>query len=333
MLTIGSIDHASSRLRALEYIPLIEEYSDISVSWIPRVAAKRNQLLQKYFLSPLLKRYYFLKRVFCILFYNWDIIFIQRLFLSSFEINALKKRNSKIIFDFDDAIYSASVGGDILQTESMLKIAGEVIVSAPELMNFCNQRNINAHLITTPVNTNMFFPGAPKNKNKIIIGWTGSASTTKYLNIIKSPLQKLSKELDFELVLVGADKNFIFENVIVKKYSWQLEKEPDYIREMDIGVMPLIDDEWAKGKGGYKLFTYMASAIPVIASPVGINSAIVEHGVNGYLAGDENEWIKYLGELLSDKDKRIKMGQAGLQKVKSQYSQEKCFDQLIKILN
>ena len=113
---------------------------------------------------------------------------------------------------------------------------------------------------------------------------------------------------------------------------WSEETEVDHIQDFDIGIMPLPDSQWEQGKCGYKLIQYMACGKPVVASPVGANRKIVEHGVNGFLAGSTEEWLEALTVLRDNSDLRKKMGTAGRKKVEKRYCIQVTARRLLSIL-
>ncbi|WP_417808816.1 glycosyltransferase family 4 protein [Thioclava sp.] len=156
--------------------------------------------------------------------------------------------------------------------------------------------------------------------DRVQIGWIGTPSTwAAYMEPMMPMLQSVAVKTGARLRVVGAgaaaSPNSILDNV-----AWSEGAEVSEIQKMDIGLMPLTDTPWARGKCGYKLIQYMACGLPVIASPVGVNSEIVEHGVNGFLATSEAEWREALITLLADPDLRARMGAKGRRKVEEQYS-------------
>jgi glycosyltransferase involved in cell wall biosynthesis len=155
-------------------------------------------------------------------------------------------------------------------------------------------------------------------QNKFIIGWIGSFSTSSYLNQLINVTRKYTDINNTTMVAIGASKELLLdENIQVKK--WVEETEVEEIKEFDIGIMPLSDSPWSKGKSGFKLIQYMACGLPVIASPVGTNADIVEHGVNGFLANNDDEWIRAIETLKNQPDLRRAMGNEGRKKVESMY--------------
>jgi glycosyltransferase involved in cell wall biosynthesis len=150
------------------------------------------------------------------------------------------------------------------------------------------------------------------------IVWIGSPSTVKYLELLKVPLQALAAEIPFRLRIVGGGY-FNLPGVEVESVEWTEGSEAESIRACDVGVMPLLDSPWERGKCGYKLIQYMASGLPVVASDVGANAEIVSHGQNGFLATTSSEWVAGLSRLLKDASLRAQMGLRGRQRVEDAY--------------
>lgn len=153
----------------------------------------------------------------------------------------------------------------------------------------------------------------------LTIGWIGSPHTTKHLRMVEPALRRLASEFRLVLMTVGAARLDGF-GIPIEQHPWSLESEVRLINKMDIGIMPLADEPWERGKCGYKLIQYMALAKPVVASPVGVNAEIVSHGLNGFLASDEEGWFEALRDLAASRDRRIAMGAAGRARVIEQYS-------------
>ena len=119
---------------------------------------------------------------------------------------------------------------------------------------------------------------------------------------------------------MGISKNISSEYKSIEVFEWSEREEIAFIQSLDIGIMPLSNTPWARGKCGFKLIQYMACGLPVVASPVGVNSDIVEHGVNGFLADTNEEWSNSIKRLVKDRDLRQKMGLAGLKKIEREFS-------------
>lgn len=330
MITIGNFDHASSRVRAIQYIPLLENEANLLVKWIPRISTKPKTLFSKLFIFPIKKRFSSLKRTYNLLFKKWDIIFIQKIFIPNWLLKKINKNGIPIIYDFDDAIYIEQKGqkSNELRTSQMLKAASKVIISTHDLLPFCEKNNTKPIIITSAVDTERIKPIKKIYDEKITIGWIGSHSTTDFLKDINVPLKNISENYKVRILVVGAMPGFQLKKLKIASKKWSLEKEADLINEMDIGIMPLPDTDYAKAKGGYKLYLYMSAGIPIIASPIGINSDIIKHGINGFLANSNEEWIKYLTKLIDNKQLREKMGESGREIIEENYSLNICFEKL-----
>ncbi len=335
MLTYGNWNHPSSRIRAAQYIFFFEKTGQYTVKWIPRVANPIKGLIGKYFIFPLIKRWLFLYRLLYLVFITPDVIYVQRDFINPILLRLIKAKKIKIIYDFDDAIYLETSGSSKNQdkTRMMLEAASAVIVSSDDLVPFASSINKKVFVIPSPVKiikTNAF-EKVSGDKKIVTIGWIGSSTTAKYLNGIKESLTEIAGKTKFRLLIVGANERFDLPGIEVVNPEWSLEKESEFLNQMDIGIMPLPDNEWTKGKGGYKLYLYSSAGLPLLASPVGINKRIVIHGENGFLAGTRQEWTQYLDLLINDEELRYKLGAKALEIAKQNYSLEVCFDQLISV--
>jgi hypothetical protein len=152
-----------------------------------------------------------------------------------------------------------------------------------------------------------------------VIGWTGSFSTEKYLDLVRPALERLRRRRPFRMVVVGGGA-FRAEGVEVEHRPWRAQTETSDLGDLDIGLMPLPDAEWERGKCGLKALQYMALGLPVVVSPVGVNAEIVRDGESGVLARTEREWEEALERLLADADLRRRMGREGRATVERAYS-------------
>jgi glycosyltransferase involved in cell wall biosynthesis len=149
------------------------------------------------------------------------------------------------------------------------------------------------------------------------VGWIGQRATSSFLQPYKSIFEHFSSNGQAQFVAIGIDA--VALGLPMESVGWTEDTEVASIASLDIGIMPLVDGPFERGKCGYKLIQYMACGLPVIASPVGVNCQIVEHGVNGFLAETPEQWEQALRTLLADPDLRRRMGQAGRHKVEQHY--------------
>ncbi|MBW1973710.1 MAG: glycosyltransferase family 4 protein [Deltaproteobacteria bacterium] len=291
-------------------------------------------------LSGLIKLLRFLSRLLAIFkLKKADIIFIQRPLLSyksSFLERLFKRLNPNIIFDFDDAIYYSPNPKERKKREDalskILSLSKSIIVGNNFLASRCNGFK-NIYVIPTGIDTKRFSPKNKKKKENIIIGWTGTSSNFKHLLIVQDLLKELLKKRSDLIFQVIADKDFYFNDstIPVNNIRWDEKVEVEKLKNFDIGIMPLYEDEWTKGKCGFKIIQYMAVSIPVVGSPVGVNKEIIEHGVNGFLAKKDEEWIKYLSYLIDNPEKRKVMGNMGRKKVEKEFSIKALIPQYINL--
>ncbi len=235
-----------------------------------------------------------------------------------------------VIFDYDDAIFHnydlhsntivRSVLGQKLKTT--IRQASMALCGNSYLAEYTSELCPRTEIVPTVVDTSIYCPlSLRRSKNiKANIGWIGTPSTwIEYMNPMVPKFIEIAGKNGARLSVMGADHNAL-SNPFIDFFEWKLDGEVPFLQNIDIGVMPLTDTPWARGKCGYKLIQYMACGLPVIASPIGVNCDIVEHGVNGFLAETETEWVEALNTLLSDSDLRKRMGKAGRAKIKREYS-------------
>jgi glycosyltransferase involved in cell wall biosynthesis len=155
----------------------------------------------------------------------------------------------------------------------------------------------------------------------LVIGWTGTHSTSAYLEGIYSALETLNKKYNFKFLVIS-NKQPSRQLAVDSWQEWQKETEIEDLDQIDIGIMPMPDNDWTRGKCGFKALQFMALGKPVVASPVGVNTEIIQDGVNGFLASAEEEWVEKLSRLIEDPELRERLGKAGRKTVVERYSVE-----------
>jgi glycosyltransferase involved in cell wall biosynthesis len=173
-------------------------------------------------------------------------------------------------------------------------------------------------IIPTVVDLSRYPAAAGLEHKDLRVIWIGSPTTSRYLNIVAGPLAAVARRFRFEFVVIGG-RPMDLPGVPVKWRAWSAATEVADITSCDIGIMPLPDEPWERGKCGYKLIQYMACRLPVVASPVGGNRDIVSGGTNGFLTATDKEWTSALGELLESAHMRSAMGTAGRALVERRY--------------
>ena len=235
----------------------------------------------------------------------------------------------KIIYDFDDAIWIPNTSNvnriaswfkAFWKVKYICKWSYKVVGGNDYLCAYARLFNKQVIKIPTCVDT-VNRHNRLKNQltEKIIIGWTGSQSTLKFLEPVTPVLKSLKDKFDFEFVII-ADKAPSFDLPFAKFVQWNEVTEIEDLLQLNIGVMPLDNDPWCEGKCGFKLIQYLSLGIPAVASPIGVNKNIIEEGVNGYLCNNSEEWIKALTSLIKDESLRRQMGKDGREKMVTNYS-------------
>jgi glycosyltransferase involved in cell wall biosynthesis len=233
------------------------------------------------------------------------------------------------LFDFDDAIYlsNASAANRFIaplkfaqKTAVIAKHAALVIAGNQHLAQWARQFNQNVQVIPTTIDTQRYAPVPRRREGPLCLGWSGSVTTIEHLRPLSPVLRRLQQQHGVRLRVIG-DPSFSIEGASVEALSWSEDREVDDLSQLDIGVMPLPDEEWARGKCGLKALQYMGLGIPTVMSPVGVNSEIASGGA-AQLASTEAEWESILTGLLRDETARLALGKAGRQRVIERYSIE-----------
>jgi glycosyltransferase involved in cell wall biosynthesis len=240
----------------------------------------------------------------------------------------IKRKRVPMVFDFDDAIfvsYRSPSNGYLSylkfagKTNTICRLASHVMVGNPYLALYARQFNPHVSMIPTTIDTAKYQVQPKQPVDAPIIGWTGSFSTVQHLDTLGRALQKLAQRERFRLRVIGTPQ-YNLEGVEVEAMQWRAETEVEDLRVADIGVMPLPDDSWSKGKCGLKALQFMALGIPTVCSPVGVNTDIIQDGENGFIAGTVDEWVEKLGQLIRSFELRQRLGLAGRTTVESRYS-------------
>ncbi len=264
-----------------------------------------------------------------------DLIFVHR---ETFPVGGpfveelLARRGRPLIFDFDDAIYLLNTGVTSRtvgllkrpsKTARIINLATTVIAGNENLKAYASLYNRNITVIPTPVDTDVFAPrlgGARSRDGKVVIGWMGSNTTAPYLKMVGDALAQVARRFPHvEIRAIGGSYvPPVSPSQTVRR--WTLDGELDDLHGFDIGIMPMPDTEWTRGKCGFKALLYMSCAVPPVCSPVGLTTDIVQDGENGLLATTTEEWVSKLSMLVEDPALRRRIGCAGRQTVEEKYS-------------
>lgn len=327
---------ASNRYRIEQYLPYLKSFKieyELHPFW--NTLAFKVLYKKKYFLR---KASFFLLgtvwRIFDLLqLYKYDIVFIHReayplgpALLES--IIALLKK--PFIFDFDDAVFlpASSPTNSFIEkfrsprkTVKIIKMSSLVIAGNRYLADYSLKLNPSVVIIPTPIDTEKYLPRNNKNINgKTVVGWVGSATTIEFLKILQEVFRSLSMEFrDIVFKIIGGEFKIDGVSNIISK-PWSMEDELDDLSYFDIGVMPMPDNAWTRGKCGFKAILYMSLGIPCVCSPVGINKEIIHDGQNGFLALTQQEWLDKLTLLIGDSKLRKRIGIEARKTIEEKFS-------------
>lgn len=328
-IVFGEIDKPSSRYRVFQFLNHIPEH-DVNFQYkiisTPQKSATRN--FPK-FLRGIIHAFNLIMFYFRILYYyirGTDKVFIQKTILPKILIALFLINKTPFIYDFDDAIYVSfsrqkkqRKKRKIEALEFQLKNAETVIAGNRVLQEYALQFRNECEIIPTVIDLETYCVQTNIHSFNFIIGWIGTSQNLIFLDQIAHPLRVLRQEFPQLKLLVICDKPYILDDMVINK-TWGKETEIDDMLLMNIGIMPLSDDAWTRGKCSFKAIQYMALGIPTIVSPVGMNAEVIKDGVNGYWATTEDEWIIKLRNLISNPNLRQTFSTQGRKTVEAKYS-------------
>jgi glycosyltransferase involved in cell wall biosynthesis len=267
--------------------------------------------------------------------YDVVVIFREASLLGPAVYERLLAHSGKpIIFDFDDAIWVRGHRGSANgwfarlrfpgKTATICRLASAVVVGNSHLANYASRLNDSVHVIPSTVDLDLFPVQPPfEQESPFVIVWSGSESTLYHLETARAALERFGRKQKTVLrVICSRPPERGFDGVELQFVPWTAEAEAARLGPSHVGIMPLPDDEFTRGKGGYKALLYMAVGRPVVLSPVGVNAEIVVHGRNGLLAQTVDEWVGALDALAESPVLRDRLAQAGRRTVESGYSAE-----------
>jgi len=272
--------------------------------------------------------------VFRLIFY--DAVFIQRLVLPHIYpfpelliCRVARLLGKKVFFDFDDAIFTTSIIRKKTPAEKLtdpgrvgrvIACCDAVIAGNEFLAAYARRYNKNVFVVPTCLDLEKYGPPESEGRDDpVVVGWIGTPGTEAYLELLTPALRRLASRHRLLVRVVGGGR-YRCPGVVVEHRPWSLAGEVSLLQSFTIGVMPLTDDTWSKGKCGLKLLQYMAAGVPVVASPVGVNECIVTDGENGFLARSTEEWAAGIDTLIRFPQLRAKMAECARRTVEEKYS-------------
>ena len=246
------------------------------------------------------------------------------------------RRSLRFVVDYDDAAYVKYTGWPVLKNkiQRLLARATAVVVGNGHLANYARRYARNVFVIPSVVNLDRYPRRQERTATSVVrVAWIGTPVTAHLLRPLLGTLGRLcDKHPDLVLRLIGAGRGFSPDGLRYERMDWSEQTEAGLLAESDIGIMPLPEGEFARGKCGVKLLQYMAAGLPVVASPVGANPEIVQENLTGFLAASEAEWFARLDELIQNHELRQRIGKAGRARVEAHYTLERGLAQWLEVL-
>ncbi len=277
---------------------------------------------------------------------RYDYVWLQKKVLSPIFINIIASR-SRLIYDFDDAIYStgshtsgyvnpshAGSRQTVSRLHHVLKKSFLVFAGSPELVAYSRQFNASdVQLVPTALEMPVWNPYLRNPVDPVTVGWIGITSNMPYLELVDEAVKQVQvRHPDVVFSLMSGEP----EAGLKARWEfvpWSRETEQTWLQSIDIGIMPLTDEEWSRGKCAFKLLQYMSYAKPVIASPVGANIDAVIQAKSGYLAATSAEWYEAIESLITKPELRQRMGEEGLKLFQEQYERSIVQSKIARILH
>ena len=270
----------------------------------------------------------------------YDIVYLNKDLSPGTKIHWMEKYfsffNKRIYFDLDDGIFLAANGERDKKFKSFFPHLEGVINSNKYLYQYSKVYNKNSYIIPMGIDTEKYtLKDNYEIKDQFILGWSGSdRSYDATFPMLIPVIENLAKKYPIELIIIkNSNPNLILKNAKVSFYKWDEETEVESIKKMDVGLMPLLKDNFQKYKSALKALQYMAVGIPALVSPIGINTEIVDHEINGYHCASEKEWTNYIEKLILERNLIKSLGLAGRNKIEKDHSLTHLIKEYIKIFS
>lgn len=268
----------------------------------------------------------------------YDAVLVQRgigLLLDGRLLEGLIRRGVPLIYDFDDSVFLPQERGrrwvealrDPAGTTRAFCRAADVVLAGNEYLAE-HARGVlepgeraRVRVLPSVVDTNVFRPAQRRSDREVpTVGWVGSDTTVAYLEVLGPALKALAERVPHRLVVVAGARRPLLPGVAYEFVTWSARGEAEHFQELDVGLYPLDDSAWSRGKCGFKALQYLACGVPCVASPVGVLKHIVRPGETGLHATHPDAWVEACTRLLGDAQERRRMGAAGRELVESTYS-------------
>jgi glycosyltransferase involved in cell wall biosynthesis len=311
-------DSASTRYRAFDYIPRLE-----AEGWqCKHITTTRSVFNYLHVLQAASRA---------------DVVVVLRKTFSHWFVNQLRKRTKKLVFDFDDAVFARSNGKPSTKRakgfKRIVKLADAVWAGNHFLADKAREYSDKVSVVPTAIDMSRYATVAEKPDNHVDLVWIGSSSTRKYLEMILPSLVDAYRNNTMLRLKIIAD--FDLDNSVIPTVAipWSSEAEVAALSSAHIGIAPLVDNVWTRGKCALKVLQYMAAGLPVVSSNTGANAEVVVEAKTGLLVNSPEAWRSAIEMFASNKESREAYGAAGRQRCEERYSQQAVFQTILASLN
>ncbi len=311
-------DSASTRYRAFDYFPLLEQQG-----WqCKHITASRSLINYMHVLQAASRA---------------DVVIVLRKTFSHWYVNQLRKRANKLLFDFDDAVFARSNGKPSGKRakgfKRIVKLSDAVWAGNSFLAMKAKEYSQNVSVVPTAIDMSRYTTTPDKPDNHVDLVWIGSSSTRKYLEMILPSLDDAYRDNPMLRLKIIAD--FDLENTLIPTVAipWSADSEARELASSHIGIAPLVDNVWTRGKCALKVLQYMAAGLPVVSSNTGANAEVVIEAKTGLLVNSAEAWRAAIEMLANNKEIRDGYGNAGKRRCEEHYSQEAVFKSILDSLN
>lgn len=303
----SDIEDPSARLRVSNYLaPLGEAGLEARARELPRSSRARWRLFRS---LP-----------------EHDVVVLHRKLFSFLELSFLRRNSRTLVYDFDDAMglrvpwqSGRPARARTRRFRRTVAWSDGLLPGSNALREMAGPVRVPVHVLPTPVNLDRAPAPSPARPSGTVLGWIGQESSLPYLEALAPALERLARSVPDLRLRVIADAPVEVPGVFVEPVAWTEEGEWEALAGVDVGLAPLTDDAWSRGKCAFKVLQYFAAGRPVVASPVGMNAEVVTPEETGLWARTEDEWVSALAGLLPDAGRRQRMGEAGRRLVEERY--------------
>lgn len=311
---VGDLAGPSARHRAIAYLPLLEAQNvEVNVREVPRGWFRRRRFFRS--------------------LAEADLVLVQRRLMRPGDVRRLRAAARRLVFDFDDALPfhvtargATESGMRRRRFDAIVSAADLVIAGSEPLAELAREVRPEVRVIPTAIDLDRIQPrdaAAGASRPVTVLGWIGSSATLPYLEKLRPALEEIGRRTPRTLLRIVADATLTVPGLDVEWKPWREDDEASDLAGFDVGLAPLGDDAWSRGKCGFRLLQYCAAAVPAVVTPVGAQASIVVDGESGYFAGSRDEWVDRTIRLVEDPVLARTTGRAARERAVRRFGRER----------